>query len=96
MGAKVSADADTIITFSILYQCTYVEVLVFVILSAPQTITPTSPYEDHFSESTKMTWEGNDGICVCEQICADVDHIISYFLITFHPIDLRFTLLSRH
>ena len=40
-GARVSTDADAIITFFILYQRTYVEVLVFVIPSAPQTVRPT-------------------------------------------------------
>ena len=38
--------------------------------------------------------KGNDVVCVCEQIGADAEHIISYFHITFNPIDLRFTLCS--
>ena len=45
MGAKVFADADDIITFWSVYQLTYVEVLVLVILSAPQTVTSTFPNE---------------------------------------------------
>ena len=36
-GAKVFADADAIIIFCSVYQRMYVEELVFVLLSAPQT-----------------------------------------------------------
>ena len=44
-GARVFADADEIITFWSVYQRTYVEVLVLVIPSAPQTVTSTFPFE---------------------------------------------------
>ena len=45
MGARVFADADEIITFWSVYQRTYVEVIVLVIPSAPQTVTSTFPNE---------------------------------------------------
>ena len=45
MGTKVSADADDIITFWSVYQPTYVEMLVLVIPSAPQTVPSTFPNE---------------------------------------------------
>ena len=43
MGARVFADADQIINFWSVYQRTYVEAIVLVIPSAPQTITSTFP-----------------------------------------------------
>ena len=77
-----------------MYQRMYVEELVFVIPSAPQTASPTFPHEGHFSKCLEMTGKWNDGVYDCGQIGTDADAIISYFRITFHPIDLRFTLLS--
>ena len=44
-GARVFADADEIIAFWSVYQRPYVEVLVLVIPSAPQTVTSTFPFE---------------------------------------------------